>query len=414
MISFEKFELKNGLKVLLHEDPATPMAVVNLLYRVGAKNENPEKTGFAHLFEHLMFGGSANCSSFDGPILQAGGESNAFTNNDFTNYYNVLPANNLETALWLESDRMAHLTLSEKRLDIQKKVVSEEFRENYLNQPYGDIWHYISDLSYNVHPYKWPTIGKELSHIDKIKLADAIDFKERFYHPANAILVVAGKIDKEQVKTLVEQWFSDIPGGEKQTRFWPDEPEQTAQRRNTVEAKVPVSAIYKSYHVSGRASDEYYLAELLSDILASGNSSRFQKELVREKGLFSEIDAYLTGMIDNGLLVIEGKLAEGVEIEKADEAIEDLLDRFLKEPVTKNELQKVVNKTESYLRFSRLNLLNKTISLAFFEHLGDARNINNEISRYQAFDEIGLQDFSRKVLRKENCSTLMYQRKNGN
>ena len=412
MILFEKFELDNGLKVLLHQDQATPMAVVNLLYSVGAKNEDPEKTGFAHLFEHLMFGGSANCSSFDGPILQVGGESNAFTNNDFTNYYNVLPANNIETALWLESDRMAHLTLNQKRLDIQKKVVSEEFRENYLNQPYGDIWHYISDLSYNVHPYKWPTIGKELAHIDKIELSDTLDFRQRFYHPANAILIIAGKIDSKQVKGLVGRWFGDIPGGELQPRFWLDEPEQTAQRRNLVEADVPASAIYKSYHINGRASDDYYLAELLSDILASGNSSRFQKELVRNKGLFSEIDAYLTGTIDNGLLVIEGKLAKGVEMEKAEEAIEELLDRFVEEKVEQTELQKVVNKTESYLRFSRLNLLNKAISLAFFEHLGDAGNINNEISRYQAFNVSDLQEFSRITLRRENSSTLIYQSKN--
>ena len=363
MISFEKFELTNGLKVIMHEDQSTPMAVVNLLYRVGAKNEYPDKTGFAHLFEHLMFGGSANCKSFDQPILAAGGESNAFTSNDITNYYDSLPANNIETALWLESDRMANLNLTQQTLDVQKKVVSEEFRENYLNQPYGDIWHHLCDMSYKVHPYKWPTIGRDLSHIDKIELEDAREFRGRFYHPGNAILVVSGKIDPNQVEKLVRKWFDDIPFSKTPDRFWPDEPEQTEHRVTKVEADVPVNALYKSYHIGGRDSDDYYISELISDILAGGNSSRFQKELVREKGLFTEIDAYLTGMIDNGLLVVEGKLADGVEMEAAESAVDDLLRSFSEQQVEQKELQKVINKTESYLRFSRLSLLNKTITI---------------------------------------------------
>ncbi len=412
MIAFESFRLDNGLKVIVHEDPSTPMAVLNVLYQVGARDEAPDKTGFAHLFEHLMFEGSRHIPQYDEPLQQAGGENNAFTNNDYTNYYNVVPAQNLETAFWLESDRMLDLAFSESSLDIQKKVVSEEFKENYLNQPYGDIWHYLRELCYTVHPYRWPTIGLNLDHIEKITLADVKAFYTSYYHPANAILAVAGKVSAPQVRELAEKWFGDIPTGPVVNRQLPREPEQLKARSLTVEKEVPVDLIMKAFHMSDRLDDTYYHADMLSDILSGGKSSRLYQALVKDEKLFSEVDAYISGSLNEGLFVIEGKLAEGVSMQQADEAIHREVDQLMERQVGERELEKVKNKIESYWRFSHCNTLSNTIQLAYWEMLGDADMVNREIDRYLQLDSRDLMETANHMFHSRNLSTLYYHAKN--
>ncbi|MBL7707470.1 MAG: insulinase family protein, partial [Chitinophagaceae bacterium] len=283
MIQFEKFTLANGLRVIVHQDLSTPMAVMNILYDVGARDEDPERTGFAHLFEHLMFGGSVNIPDYDEPLQMAGGENNAYTTNDLTNYYIQLPAENLETAFWLESDRMLSLAFGEKSLETQRKVVCEEFKEHYLTKPYGDVWHKMRELAYKKHPYRWMTIGKELSHIENAKLDDVKNFFFKHYRPVNAIMVVAGNVTTERVKELAEKWFGDIPAGEKYKRNLPQEAPQSEERKITIKANVPLDALYKTWHIYPRLDRRYYVTDLLADILSGGGSSRLYQSLVKEK-----------------------------------------------------------------------------------------------------------------------------------
>ena len=323
MIHFEKFILPNGLRVLVHEDKSTPMAVVNVLYDVGARDEDPSKTGFAHLFEHLMFGGSKNIPVYDEPLQMAGGENNAYTTNDLTNYYCQLPAENIETAFWLESDRMLSLAFSKKSLEVQRKVVCEEFKKHYINKPYGDVWHKFRELIYTNHPYRWMTIGKELKHVEDATLEDVKGFFFKHYTPSNAILVVAGNIDKDNIKILAEKWFGDIPAGEKYIRKLPAEPKQTAPRKMEVKAPVPLDALFKAWHIYPRTDPRYYTADLITDILSGGGSSRLFQSLVKEKQLFSNIVCYHFGSTDAGIITIEGKLVKGVDMKAADEAVNE-------------------------------------------------------------------------------------------
>jgi zinc protease len=379
MIQFERFTLANGLRVIVHRDTSTPMAVVNVMYDVGARDEDPDRTGFAHLFEHLMFGGSIDIENYDEPLQMAGGENNAYTTNDLTDYYIQLPAENIETAFWLESDRMLSLAFSEKSLDVQRKVVCEEFKEHYINKPYGDAWHKLRELAYEVHPYRWMTIGKELSHVEKAKLQDVKDFFFRFYRPVNAILVVAGNVTVEQVKQLSEKWFGDIPAGEKYNRHLPQEPLQTKARRKEVKADVPLDALYKAWHISSRLDKKYYITDLITDILSGGGSSRLYQSLVKEKKLFSNIGCYHFGSIDNGLLTIEGKLVKGVNMEEGEKAVDEELEKIKKELVSETELQKVKNKTESTIVFEDMPIAGRAESLALYELLGDAELMNTEL-----------------------------------
>lgn len=387
------------------------MVAVNVLYNVGARDESPDKTGFAHLFEHLMFGGSANVPDFDDPIQRAGGDSNAFTNNDVTNFYDVLPAENLETAFWLESDRMLSLNFSQRSLEVQQKVVLEEFKESCLNQPYGDVWHHLSDLAYEVHPYRWPTIGKVPKHVEEATLEDVQDFFQKFYCPNNAILVVAGNTTEAKVKALTEKWFGDIPRGTVPPRQLPQEPPQKEIHRKINEASVPLNALYLAFHVPARMDKRYYGADLLSDVLCNGQSSRLYRKLYKEQGLFTEIDAYITGNIDPGLLIIEGKPSEGVSLEAAESAIWKEIELIKTEGVTERELQKYKNKIESTLAFSETNVLNKAINLAFFELVGDASLINREAELYQQVQPEDIYRLAREILTPENCSELMYKAK---
>lgn len=408
MISFERFTLQNGLKVLVHEDPTTPMAVVNILYDVGARDEHPDKTGFAHLFEHLMFGGSVNIPSYDEPLQRVGGENNAFTSNDITNYYITLPAVNLETAFWLESDRMLNLAFSEKSLEVQRNVVCEEFKQRYLNQPYGDVWLKLRPMAYKKHPYQWATIGKVLKHIEEATIEDVKEFFVKHYNPSNAILVVGGAVIVAEVKEMAEKWFGNIPSQPKLQRFLPVEPIQTEERKLSVTAKVPLNAIYKVFHMPSRNDDGYFPADLMSDILSRGNSSRLYRNLLKDQKLFSEINAYLTGSLDAGLFVIEGKPLPGISIETAEEAIWKELERLKNELVDVDELVKVKNKIESTMVFSEMSLLDKAMNLAFFELLGDANRLNTETQKYLDITAEDIKQKAQAIFRKENSSTLYY------
>lgn len=412
MVNFERFTLSNGLRVIVHQDTSTPMAVVNVMYDVGAKDENPIKTGFAHLFEHLMFGGSINIPTYDEPLQMAGGENNAYTTNDLTNYYIQLPAENLETAFWLESDRMLSLAFSENSLDVQRKVVSEEFKEHYLNKPYGDVWHKMRELAYQVHPYRWMTIGKELSHIEHAQLQDVKEFFFKHYRPVNAILVVAGNVTVEQVRTLAEKWFGPIESGEKYVRHLPAEPPQTTPRRLEVRADVPLDAFYKCWHIYPRMDHRYYVSDLITEILSGGGSSRLFQSLVKEKKLFSNIECYHFGTVDAGLLAIEGKLVKGVNIADAEAAVNAELEKLKMEKVSDAELQKVKNKTESMIAFEDMSVMNRANSLAFYELLGDASLMNTELDRYNSVTADEIQQESNKIFREENSNTLWYLTKN--
>ena len=408
MIQFERFQLSNGLKVLVHPDNSTPMAVVNVLYDVGARDEDPAQTGFAHLFEHLMFGGSINIPDYDEPLQVAGGENNAYTTNDLTNYYCQLPAENIETAFWLESDRMLSLAFSKKSLDVQRKVVCEEFKEHYINKPYGDVWHLMRELAYKEHPYRWMTIGKELSHVENAQLDDVKRFFFKHYTPSNAILVVAGNISVERTMELAQKWFGDIPSGEKYLRQLPQEPAQTEERRMTVHRKVPMDAFYKTWKMCGRTDADYYATDLLSDILGGGASSRLYQSLVKEQQLFTAINCYHFGSMDQGLFTVEGQLVKGVPIEKAEAAVETELDKVRKMPPDARELEKVKNKTESVMAFEDMSVMNRAGSLAFYELLGDGEFMNLEHERYRNVQADDIHRIARQILVPQNSNTLYY------
>jgi zinc protease len=412
MIQFERFTLTNGLMVIVHEDSSTPMAVVDVMYDVGARDEDPNKTGFAHLFEHLMFGGSLHVEAYDEPLQMAGGENNAYTTNDLTNYYIQLPAENLETAFWLESDRMLSLAFSEKSLDVQRKVVCEEFKEHYINKPYGNAWHKLRDLAYEVHPYRWMTIGKELSHVENAKLEDVKKFFFKFYRPVNAILVVAGNVKLGQVKELAEKWFGDILAGEKYKRNLPQEPMQQKSRRTEIKADVPLDAMYKCWHIASRLDKRYYVADLITDILSGGGSTRLYQSLVKEKKLFSNIECYHFGSLDTGLLTVEGKLVKGVKIDDTEKAVDEELEKIKSDLISETELTKVKNKTESTIAFEDMSVMNRANSLAYYELLGDAELMNQELEKYNAITTEEIRNEARNIFRQENSNTLYYYSNN--
>lgn len=411
MVNFNRFTLKNGLRVLVHEDHTTPMAVVNILYDVGARDEEEGRTGFAHLFEHLMFGGSINIPSYDEPLQRVGGENNAFTSNDITNYYISLPAENLETAFWLESDRMLSLAFSEKSLETQRGVVCEEFKQRYLNQPYGDVWLKLRPLAYQKHPYRWATIGQDLQQIEQAKMADVKAFFKKHYNPQNAIMVVGGKVTTARVKELAEKWFEPISPGEKYIRNLPKEPEQIEARKLTVEANVPLDAIYMAFKMPARLDARYQTCDLISDLLSQGQSSRLYLSLVKEQQLFSDINAYITSSIDEGLLLIEGRLLKGVSMQDAEEAIWKELNQLAEHEVDDHELTKVKNKSESIMVFAEMSLLDKAMNLAYYELLGDAADLNQEIEKYLAVSAAQIKTTAQLIFQKEKCSTLYYYAK---
>ena len=411
MILFEKFKLANGLTVLFHKDETTPMAVVNVLYNVGARDENEDKTGFAHLFEHLMFGGSKNIENFDGPLQLAGGECNAFTNNDITNYYDLLPVQNIETAFWLESDRMLELAFTPKSLEVQRNVVIEEFKQRYLNQPYGDAWLLLRPLIYKVHPYKWATIGKKIEHIEQATMDDVRNFFYKYYAPDNAVLVVGGNTDLPAVKDLAEKWFGPIPARGNNKRSLAPEPPQTEERSLLVERDVPSDAIYMAFRMGSRLSPDHYVGDLASDILSRGKASRFHDVLISEKKLFSTVSAYISGGWEEGLFVLSGNLNEGISFDDAIAAIWIELERLAQSPIDEHELVKVKNKFKTGKVFSEQSLMNRVMNIAFFEMMGCLDEINDELKKYDAVSASDITSFAQKTFVKTNLSTLMIRAK---
>ncbi len=411
MVDFKRYNLENGLRLIVHPDPSTPIATVNLLYNVGSKHENPERTGFAHLFEHLMFEGSVNIPSYDTPLQKAGGENNAFTSNDITNYYLTLPTENLEMAFWLESDRMLGLKLTEEKIRVQKNVVIEEFNQRYRNQPYGDAMMLLREMAYKVHPYQWSTIGKDISHIEGATSQEVSDFFYHHYAPNNAVLTVVGNVEPEEVKQLADKWFGPIPRRDLDLKEIPREPTQEEPRNHEVTRDVPHDVIYKAYHMSHRNHPDYVPTDLISDLLANGNSARLYQQLVKRKKLFGSIDAYITGEVDEGLLMVSGTLAPGVKMKDAEDELLRELDKLKEQQVEEDELQKVKNKLLAVRTFTKTSALHKAMNIAFFELLGDANRINTEEQEYLKVTPSDIQRVSQQVLDRKNCSTLYYYSK---
>ena len=409
MIDFKTFTLDNGLQVVVHEDHDRPTVVLNIIYDVGSRDETPDHTGFAHLFEHLMFGGSANIPTFDEPLQRVGGENNAFTSPDMTNYYTLVPSANMETAFWLESDRMLALSFDQKVLDVQKNVVMEEFKQRYLNQPYGDVWLKLRPLVYTQHPYAWPTIGKELSHIEEVVMDQVKEFFYSHYIPNNAVLVLGGDITLEQAKALSEKWFGPIPAGNKIKRNLPLEPVQQKEQRAETSGDVSMDAFYRAYHMCGRWEADYYATDLMSDILGRGKSSRLYERLVNTDNIFHSLHAYVMGSFDPGVLVVDGKLQEGISIEEGERRVNEVIEEFLRDGITEHELEKVRNQAESTLAFSESELLNRVMNIAFASLQGDPNLVNTEIDSIRAVTKSKVEEMARKILRLENSTTLVYR-----
>lgn len=408
MIKYSKHALDNGLTVIIHEDQTTPIAVVNTLYHVGSKNEEETKTGFAHLFEHLMFGGSKNVALFDEPLQKVGGDNNAFTTPDITNYYITLPSQNLETAFWLESDRMLALSFDPNVLEVQRKVVIEEFKQRYLNQPYGDVWLKLRPLAYTQHSYKWPTIGKEISHIENATMDDVRKFFYNYYAPNNATLVVAGNVREREVLNLVEKWYGDIPAKPHRASPIKSEPTQTAYRFQEVRADVPVDALYMAFHIPGKKNLAYYTSDLLSDLLGRGASSRLYESLVKNRPVFSSLSAHNTGAHDPGLLVISGRTNQNVSISDAEKYVWEVLEKFVSEDIADFEVDKVKNQAESVITYNETEVLNRAMNLAIATSLGDTDLVNEEVRIIQSITKENLREEAQKTLRKENCSVMHY------
>lgn len=408
MIKYKEHLLPNGLTLITHIDKSTPLAVVNILYKVGSKNEHPDKTGFAHLFEHLMFGGSKNVPNYDKSLQKIGAENNAFTNTDITNYYIILTSDNIETALWVESDRMKHLNLDKKSLITQKSVVIEEFKQRYLNIPYGDVWLKLRPLTYKIHPYQWPTIGKKPEHIEQATLNDVKNFHQRYYAPSNSIITISGNIEHEQALELTEKWFGDISSHQNGVDRINPEPPQTEGRYLEVKSNVPLNSIYKAYHMPGRKDEKYVTADLLSDVLGRGKSSRLYQNLVKKQQYFNSINAYVTGSADPGLLVISGKINNEIEIRKADNLIDAEVES-LKVNLAEEEVHKVINQSESSTYFSKVELLNRSISLAVACSLGNTNLVNEEIKTISKVSKDDILEIASKILVPNNCSTLYYR-----
>ena len=408
MINYQRTTLDNGLRLIVNTDRSTPLVAVCITYFVGTRDENPERTGFAHLFEHLMFGGSKNAPNFDDYIQSAGGENNAYTNQDMTVYYEVVPRENLEIALWLEADRMADLTLNKKALNVQRKVVVEEFKETCLNEPYADVWHYLGPLVYKKHPYQVPTIGKEIDHIKNASLEDVQSFFKKFYRPNNAVLTLSGNIEMEEAKALVEKWFGDLPAGEAIDRNYPQEEEQTEARTLDIYAAVPLKALYIAFPAAKRNEAAYYADSLLTDVLAEGEASRLYKSLVKDKLMFSEIDAYTTGTLDTSLVVIEGKLYDNITFEAAEAAIWAELEHLKNNPLAEREWEKLQNQVETNLVFSELSSSNKASNLGYYEVMGDLERINSEHQAHREATPSVLQARAKALFQKQRSNTLRY------
>lgn len=411
MIPYRRKTLANGLTVLANRDRQSKLAAVNILYKVGARNENPGRTGFAHLFEHLMFRGTRSVENFDLPVQMASGDNNVFTNNDYTDFYMTLPAANIETALWLESDRIEGLDITPEKLGTEKKVVIEEYRQRYLNQPYGDQTLLLRALAYKTHPYRWAAIGLTPDHIAQATLDDVREFYRTHYHPSNAILSMSADIEEERMLALAEKWFGDLPDRPAAPCPIPQEPPQTEARREEVQRDVPATTVTVAYPMGGRLSPDFYTADLVSDLLSGGDSSRLYTRLVKQRRLLSSVNAYITGDLDPGLFIFTGQLLPQTTPEQAEEAFREEIETLCRIPAEAREMQKVKNKFEANTLFGELNVMNKAMNLGFYEMLGDAELANREVDAYGAVTADSILDFSRRTFRPERSSTLIYRAK---
>lgn len=409
MIPYNKITLDNGLVVVVNRDRASKLAAVNLLYKVGARNEDPSRTGFAHLFEHLMFRGTRRVPNFDLPVQMASGDNNAFTNNDYTDFYITLPKDNLETALWLESDRMEGLDITAEKLETEKRVVIEEFRQRYLNQPYGDQMMLLRDLAFRTHPYRWATIGRTPDHIAGATLFEVEAFYRAHYHPSNAVLSISADLDEERMLELAARWFGPLADRRHEPAAIPQEPVQTEARRLEVERDVPATTVSVAYHMCARTGSEFYTADLISDLLAGGDSGRLYTRLVKERQLLSSVNAYVSGDVDPGLFVFTGQLLPGTTSEAVEAAFRAEIEDLQTAAATAYEIEKVKNKFEANTLFGELNVMNKAMNLGFYEMLGDLELINREIDRYRAVAPDDIRSFCSRTLRPENSSTLIYR-----
>jgi predicted Zn-dependent peptidase len=409
MFDYHRFFLDNGLEVIVHEDSSSKIAVFNLLYKVGSRFEKPGKTGLAHFFEHLMFGSSANVPEFDRELERVGGSCNAFTSPDITNYYMTLPSSNLETAFWLESDRMAHLSLTEKTIETQRKVVLEEYKQRYLSPPYGDVWHHLRRLTYEVHPYRWPTIGANLEDIEGYTRDMIWEFYQEHYHPGNAILVVAGDVSQKEVARLAEKWFGPIPSKKKSPSTIPTEPVQTLKKSLEVRAKVPTDALYKVFKMPAKGELGYLEADLISDLLGGGKSSPLEQRLVKNGKIFASIGAYITGSVDPGLLVFSGKMEQGVPSTEAEQALDAVLSDFIQEEISDTSLQKIKNQSEAMKTYESIQLLNRAMNLAYYAHLGDPQLYWQEFEQKASCSTAQLSSWAQRLLREDQASVLYYQ-----
>lgn len=410
MIKFDKFVLSNGLRVIVHCDKTTPIVAMNIIYNVGSRDESVRHTGFAHLFEHLMFGGSVNIPKYDTPLEKAGGENNAFTNSDFTNYYLTIPKNNLEVAFWLESDRMMNLAFSHNSLDVQRQVVIEEFKQNYLNQPFGDVYLLLKPLAYKKHPYRWNTIGKDIKHIESATMDYVKSFYAKFYNPDNAILSITGDVQTSDIEKLANKWFGPIPAGKKIIRNYPEEPEQQSPRKKTVIRKESQNAVYMAWHMPKRTDIGYYHCDLISDVLSNGNSSRLFRRLVKDKSMFSDINAFVTGDIDKGLFIVTGKLINGTTVKNAISAINEEIDIISNELVDNVDFEKIKNKIESNIIFSNLSVLTKAMNLGYYELLGDAHKWDNELELYRSISREDIRNTASTILTPARQNLLIYNK----
>ncbi len=409
MIKFETFTLDNGLQVVFNQDKTTSLVAVNLLYNIGAKHEEDDATGFAHLFEHLMFSGSKNFENYDQIVERLGGESNAFTNNDITNYYLSVPNMYLQYALDLEADRMQNLNLNDKSLEVQKNVVIEEFKQRYINQPYGDLWKQIRELAFTVHPYQHQTIGKCIEHIENVTLETAKQFYENYYTPSNAVLAISGNVELNDLKSMIEASFGKIPATKTVKKAYPNEPKQTENREKTVKADVPANLICIIFQMGGRLDKDYYKYDLISDVLSNGKSTRLYNSLVVNQQLFTEVNAFITGEDDCGLFVVTGKYRDGVDIKQGEEAIWQELKAMKENMITENELQKMKNKNDANATFGNIKVLDKAMNLAYFAHLdGKTHLINEERELYNSVSLKDLQMLANDLFTNTYYSTLYY------
>ena len=411
MITYDSHTLANGLRVVVNRDPDSAMAAVNLLYAVGARNESPDCTGFAHLFEHLMFRGTRNVPDFDAPLQLACGENNAFTNNDYTDYYITLPKDNIETALWLESDRMRGLDISDEVLETEKRVVLEEYNQRYLNQPYGDMWKLLRGMCYTTHPYRWPTIGLTPDHIRDASMATVRSFYNRYYSPQRCILSVSSGHDPEHIFTLAEKWFGRIAASSAVADQIPAEPLQTSARRLEVERDVPATAIMIAFPMGDRLSRNYYLCDMLTDVLAGGTSARLYQRLVKGRRLMGATNAYITGDVDPGLLVVTANLLPETSVAEAEQALWEELRELATNAPSDYELTKIKNKFEAEMTYGEMNIMNKAMNLGYYSMLGDLPLINREAELFRSITRSEICAAAAEMFRPERSSTLIYAKR---